>query len=131
VRNSKTKKPLEDGQYDEQVERMSGLPKFPQIPTAQKELRRALRRISDTDITFIRKLIDEVVDTASACPTPSELIQMAGAKRHRTYTSVGKADCDTCHGSGFVTTMRNVALPGLEPYEAEFATPCQCRGGKS
>jgi hypothetical protein len=129
VKKSKLKL-LDDAEYEKQVQRLSGLPKFPQLPAAQKELIRGLRRISDTDVGFLHKLISDVVDTATVCPTPSELIQMAGAKRHRTYTSVGKADCPQCEGSGFVTTIRNVALPGLEPYEAEFAAPCQCRGSK-
>jgi hypothetical protein len=128
VRSSKLK-PLEDTQYDQQVERLSGLPKFPLLPAAQKELRRALRRISDTDIGFLRKLIDEVVDTAAICPTPSELIQMAGAKRHRVTTSMGKPNCQLCGGSGFVTTVRRVSLHGFDPYDAEFAAVCTCRGG--
>jgi hypothetical protein len=121
---------LEDADYDKQVERLSGLPKFPQLPAAQKELRRALRRISDTDIGFLRHLLDEVVDTATVCPTPSELIQMAGAKRHRTYASIGKTDCKLCGGSGFVTTMRRVSPLGMDPYDAEFAEVCTCRGAQ-
>jgi hypothetical protein len=126
----KSKQSLEDADYDKQVERLSGLPKFPHLPTAQHEIRRALRRISETDIAFIRRLIDDVVDTATVCPTPAELITIAGAKRQRNHTSVGKADCEVCGGSGFVTTVRKVALPGIEPYESEFAAVCTCRGAK-
>jgi hypothetical protein len=121
-------KPLEDADYDKQVERLSGLPKFPQVPTAQKEIRRALRRISETDIGFLRKLIDDVVDSAMVCPTPADLIRFAGEKRNRVQTSPGKPDCEACRGSGFVTTVRRVELHGVEPYDADFAAVCKCRG---
>lgn len=121
---------LDDIQYEKEVERMSALPKFPQIPAAQKELRRALRRISETDIEFIHRLISDVIDQAFTCPTPADLIRIAGEKRARVKTSVGLADCERCDGSGFVTVVRKVTLPGIEPYEAEFAALCTCRGGK-
>jgi hypothetical protein len=121
---------LPDDFYDKQIERMSGLQKFPLLPMAQKEIRRALRRIAETDGDFITSLISEVVDTATICPTPADLITMAGAKRHRTNTSVGKANCDRCQGSGFVTTVRTVSVPGIQSYETEFAAVCACRGGR-
>lgn len=119
---------LPDAFYGEEIERLSGLPKYPMLPKAQQELRHALRRISETDANFIHRLMNDVVDTHTTCPTPADLIQMAGAKRQRKQTSVGNADCEVCGGSGFVTTIRAVALPGLAPYEAEFAAVCKCRG---
>jgi hypothetical protein len=129
VRGSRPK-PLEDSDYDKQVERLSGLPKFPQVPTAQKELRRALRRISDSDIGFLRKLIDDIVDSAAVCPSPADLIRVAGEKRHRANQSVGKPDCPKCHGSGFVSFTRKVEIPGMKPYDGDFGAVCPCRGGK-
>lgn len=129
MRGSKLKS-LEDADYDKQVERLSGLPKFPQVPTAQKELRRALRRISETDVGFIRKLIDDVVDTATVCPTPSDLIRIAGEKRHQANKSIGNPSCPKCHGSGFVSFTRRVEIPGMEPYDGDFAAICTCRRGR-
>lgn len=119
---------LPDAYYNEEIERISGLVKFPQLPRARQELCHALRRISETDMNFIHRLISDVVDTHSVCPTPAELIQMAGAKRARMKTAVGNADCERCGGSGFITTLRQVSLPGIPAYEAEFASPCICRG---
>jgi hypothetical protein len=127
VRKSKL---LDDFTYDKEIERLSALPKFPQMPAAQKELRRALRRISETDIDFLHRLISDVIDQAFTCPTPADLIRIAGEKRARVQTAVGNADCEICHGSGFVTTERQVNIRGVEPYEAEFAALCACRGGK-
>lgn len=121
---------LPDKFYDEQIERMSGLPKFPLLPLAQKEIRRALRGISETDGGFIEVLITEVVDSHTVCPTPASLTALAGAKRHRAQSSIGKPGCDLCQGTGFVTKTRMVALSGLVPYEAEYAALCPCRGGK-
>jgi hypothetical protein len=126
----KKSKLLDDAAYDKEVERLSGLPKFPQLPAAQKELRRSLRRISETDIDFLHRLVGEVIDTALTCPTPADLIQIAGAKRARVKTTVGNADCERCQGSGFVTITRRVSVSGIEPYDAEFAALCACRGGK-
>jgi hypothetical protein len=120
---------LEDAEYEKQLQRLSGLPKFPQVPAAQKELVRALRRISDSDKDFLHKLISDVIDTATVCPTPADLIQRAGAKRQHAHASIGHVDCPHCHGSGFVTTLRKVSVAGIAPYETEFAAACKCRGG--
>lgn len=126
----KKSKLLADTTYDGEVERLSGLPKFPMLPAAQKELRNALRRISESDADFIHRLISDVVDTHSICPTPAELIQIAGAKRHRKQTSVGRPDCPYCEGSGFVISYRTVAPEGFAPYETSCASVCTCRGGR-
>lgn len=122
---------LADKVYADEIERLSGLAKFPIMPAAQKELGHALRRISETDMNFIHRLISDVVDTHTVCPTPAELIQMAGAKRQRASESFAQPDCEKCEGSGFVTMVRKVRLPGIVPYEAEFAERCTCRGGKA
>jgi hypothetical protein len=119
---------LPDSTYDQELERLSGLAKYPALPKAQQELRHALRRITESDIEFLHRLISEVVDTHSICPTPSDLIQIAGAKRHRAQQSIGKPDCEECHGSGFVSFTRRVHVTGMDPYEADFSRPCACRG---
>jgi hypothetical protein len=124
VRKSKL---LPDSAYDQELERLSGLPKFPALPKAQQELRHALRRISESDVSFIHRLISDVVDTHTVCPTPADLIQMAGAKRHRVRQTLGNPDCELCGGSGFASFTRQVTLPGIAPYESEFAARCECR----
>ena len=126
----KKSKLLADAVYEKEVDRLSGLPKYPALPAAQKELRRALRRISEFDEDFIHRLITDVVDDSPVCPTPADLIRMAGERRHRTQTSAGKLDCLLCGGSGFVRTVCKVSLPGIAPYDAECSAVCQCRGGK-
>lgn len=120
---------LPDAFYDKQIERMSGLQKFPLLPSAQKEIRRAMRRITETDGNFLNDLITVVVDSEAVCPTPAELIHRAGDIRHAAKKSAGSPDCPICEGSGFITTVRKVALPGIAPYDAEFAAVCKCRGG--
>ena len=131
MRGSKPKL-LPDKVYDEQIERMSGLPKFPALPNAKQELRYALRRISETDGDFLHRLISDVMDTFTSCPTPSDLIRVAGEKRQRAAQASQKfksvPDCDLCGGSGWVSVTRLVHVSGLAPYEADFASPCQCRG---
>lgn len=128
VRKSKL---LDDSVYEKEVDRLSGLPKYPVLPAAQKELRRALRRISEFDREFLHRLISEVVDSHAVCPTPADLIQLAGAKRHEANKPIGNPDCLKCHGSGFVSFTRKVQIPGMQPYDGEFAAICSCRGGKA
>lgn len=126
----KKSKLLDDAFYDKQIDRLSGLAKFPAVPEAQKELRRALRRISETNEAFISRLIADVIDTNEKCPTPAELIRRAGEMRAlATPTSLGKPDCEFCYGSGFVTVTKRVKIPGLQPYDADAAELCSCRGG--
>lgn len=125
---------LPDKTYDEEIERLSGLAKFPELPRAKQELRHALRRISETDAKFLHRLISDVMDTHATCPTPADLIQLAGAKRHRVMQNqsecIGNPDCPDCHGSGFISFTRRVHIAGLDPYDADFAKPCPCRGRK-
>jgi hypothetical protein len=121
-------KKLADAIYDREIGRMANLTGFPLLPAAQLEYRRVLRRISETDGDFLHKLITDVIDSVTVCPTPAELIQRAGAIRHRARPTAGNAGCERCGGSGFVTTVRQVAIAGIAPYEAEFAAVCTCRG---
>lgn len=117
---------LPDETYDKEIERMSGLSKFPHVPVARQEIRSALRRISESDEDFIHRLISDVIDTHATCPTPAELIQLAGAKRARLHQSVGKRDCERCNGDGFISFTKRVKVAGVE-YETEFAKVCTCR----
>jgi hypothetical protein len=121
---------LEDVFYDKQIERMSSLAKFPQVPEAKKELRRALRRISDTDGGLINSLISDVIDTNERCPTPAELIRRAGDMRQHNPTPMGNPNCDRCGGTGFVHSVKRVAIAGLQPYDAEVSERCHCGGPK-
>lgn len=125
---------LRDSVYAEEIERMSGLPKFPTHDKARQELQYALRRISETDGNFLHRLISDVMDTHTSCPSPADLIRMAGAKRQRAAQTaaetVAKPDCDHCGGTGFVSVKRLVHISGLDPYESDFAERCHCGGSK-
>lgn len=119
---------LLDAFYDEEIQRLSGLPKFPEVPKAQHEMRRALRRVSETDQAFIHRLISDVIDTDERCPTPAELIRRAGELRQQSGPrSLGDPDCEVCQGSGWVSVTRPVSIGGLHEYEADFSRPCRCR----
>ena len=121
---------LPDSAYEKQIERMSGLPKFPVLPGAKQELRHALRRISETDLNFLHRLISDVMDTHTSCPTPASLFQMAGQKRQRAaevaYSVKALPDCERCGGTGFISITRHVKIAGLGEYDADFAERCHC-----
>lgn len=120
---------LGDAFYDEQINRMSGLAKFPHLPDAQKELRRALRRVSSSDREFLYRLVSEIVDTSERCPTPAEVLRRAGEMRQQgMVVTVGDPHCAVCHGSGWESFTRRVNLGGLSEYHADFSQPCKCRG---
>ena len=119
---------LPDSFYDKEIERLSGLPRFPLVDAARKEIRRALRRVSETDGEFIRRLITQAVDDDTRCPTPAELIQRAGEIRHRAQASIGKTNCEQCHGTGWIQGVKRFTPAGMEPYDAEVSKPCACRG---
>jgi hypothetical protein len=123
-------KSLPDTFYDEQVGRLSGLDKYPAIPVGQHELRRALRRISETDRKFIERLIGEIIDTRTVCPKPLELTEEAERLRRPQYKPLGNPACAVCNGSGWESLTRRVR-PGGHEYEAEFARPCKCRVGSA
>jgi hypothetical protein len=122
-------KKLSDAIYNQEIERMSHLAGFPHVPNEQLQLRRALRRVTDVDAQFLHRLVSEVVDSSDSCPNPAEFAKRADELR-RERRRAGSVDCPQCHGSGFVTTVRQVELAGIAPYEAEFAAVCNCRGGK-
>jgi len=119
---------LPDEFYDEQVNRLSCLDKFPLLPAGQKELRRTLRRISESDRKFLERLISRVVDTFTICPKPGELMQQADAMRKPlTEKPLGNPDCEVCHGEGWESFQKWVEPGGVDPYMADFARPCKCR----
>jgi len=117
---------LDEKFYDEQIERLSNLPRFPQVPATKQEYRRVLRRISESDSTFIRRLISDVVDTNEKCPTPAELLRRAGDMRQRNPSPMGNPECDRCGGTGFIHSTRRVNIKGVAPYDAEVSEPCSC-----
>lgn len=119
-------KKLSDASYDQEIQRMSNLVDFPHLPKAQLQLRRALRRITDVDAQFLHRLISEIVDSSDTCPKPQELAKRADELR-RQRKPAGHADCPSCGGAGFVTIVQRVSVPGIEPYESEFAARCECR----
>lgn len=122
------KKQLEDGFYEEQVERLSGLPKFPALPKGQQELRHALRRISESDRLFLERLINDVIDTNEFCPTPAELVRRAAEKRSLApKKTLGNPDCEVCHGSGWESFQKPVRVGNLPEYTGNYARPCLCR----
>lgn len=122
------RKRLEDAVYDREIERMANLAGFPHLPAAQLEYRRVLRRITEMDKEFLHNLITDLIDSTTVCPTPADLIQLAGAKRQRASQTVANVDCPHCQGLGYITVTRQVRISRLEPYDADFARPCQCRG---
>lgn len=124
-------KRLEDAAYDDEIERMSNLAKFPAVPAARNELRRALRRISEADKDFIHDLISDVIDTNTICPTAADLLRRAGDKRSINRASLGNPDCESCHGSGWIQVTVRVSPPRVAPYDAETSKPCACRGGRA
>jgi hypothetical protein len=120
---------LPDKFYDDQIERLSCLDKYPALPMAQKELRQTLRRISDTDAKFLQRLIGDVIDTHTVCPKPMDLIQVAERMRRPTMRSLGNPDCQVCNGSGWESFTKMVKIGNMQPYEANVSRPCKCRAG--
>jgi hypothetical protein len=118
---------LSDEFYGKQFERLSGLTGFPMVPAAQTDLKRALRRITDTDANFLHRLITRFVDgPGGRCPTPAELVQSAGQSREKGHKPLGSPSCMACNGTGWVSFRKMVSVAGAEPYEAEFARRCAC-----
>jgi|GEM_PF-4328160 len=107
--------------------RFSGLPGFPFEESGRNELARVLRRITQTDFQFLDQVITTIMDKAKVCPTPAEVLEIAGEKRYDPNQPIGDPDCPQCHGVGFVGSTQLVAIGGLAPYEADVAVRCQCR----
>jgi hypothetical protein len=121
------KKFLADDFYAEQLERLSGLQGFPLMPAAQADMKRALRRVSETDGQFLHRLVTQFVDDPSGrCPKPGELIAQAGQWRQHEKKSLGNPACMKCGGSGWISVTRMVQVSGMQPYSADFAERCQC-----
>jgi hypothetical protein len=117
---------LTDEIYHAELDRLRVLTKFPEVPNAQREMIRALRRITETDLKFLHSLITGFVDTADTCPMPSDLYEEANRRRAGKEKPLGNSSCLKCGGSGWVHNTRTVHVSGMEPYEAEFAERCAC-----
>jgi hypothetical protein len=117
---------LEDKVYADELDRLRLLAKFPEVPNAQREMIRALRRITETDRKFLHDLITGFVDTADTCPMPSDLYEEANRRRAGKEKPLGNSSCLKCGGSGWVHFTKTVNVTGMESYEAEFAVRCAC-----
>lgn len=118
---------LADKVYSEEMERLAGLAGFPLVPAAQADLKRALRRVAESDLKFLHKLITQFVDDPSGrCPKPGEVLHLAGQWRQTEQKPLGNPACLKCNGSGWVSSTKRVKVPGMPPYDAECAERCEC-----
>lgn len=123
----RSKTVISDEVYHRELERLHLLPKFPEVPIGQQELIRVLRRITETDGKFLHELVTGFVDTAEACPRPTDLYERANAMRADAAAKpLGNPSCMKCHGAGWVHTTKRVKIAGLDPYEAESSERCMC-----
>jgi len=121
------KKLLEDRTYEDELDRMAQLAKFPAVPVVRQEMIRTMRSITDSDGTFLHNLISFFVDHGKACPLPVELRERAGKMRYATQGPIGRVNCPHCQGTGFIHTVRRVGPRGVEPYDAEVSERCRCQ----
>lgn len=109
---------------------MAHMKEFPHVPIMQKEMTRAMRRATETDEGFLHRLITSFVDSYTVCPRAADIIAAAERARALKSQPIGDPACAQCYGSGYRQITRKVRIPGIEPYTAEAAEICGCRGGK-
>lgn len=114
---------IEDKTYATEINRLRSLGGF---PSNERELFRALRRISETDQVLIHRVVSEALDGMIMCPSPSGLLALAARMRAGATSAFGRAECPHCHGSGFISGMKHVKVSGGLEYDADFARPCSC-----
>ena len=118
-------RPADDKFFNDELDRMRMLKRFPELPTARQEMVRTLRHISENR-NFLHELVTFFVDSCDRCPTPHELRERAGIMRSAEAKSMGNPNCEDCHGTGWITTTRKVEISGMQPYEAEASKRCRC-----
>lgn len=100
---------------DLQIRRMGGLDGYPTFePGGYAELVRIAGKFGRSE-AHLRAIMDEVIDTWTKCPKPSELRAMLEAGKP---PSPVKIDCPNCEGSGWRLTENAAGLTG--------ATRCEC-----
>lgn len=120
--------PTPSNPYEEQIMRCSALNKFPLHPQGIKELRDTLRGIAGTT-ERARKIIDRVMQSNDACPTPHELKAVAAEVRRQ--EDLAPTGCPICNGEPWVTVEREVidALSKL-PMKRLGSARCTCSKGQ-
>lgn len=124
----KARRMLADTAYEMELSRLAHLKEFPHIPILQRELVRAMRTVTETDGEFLHRLITSLIDNNVDCPRPADIIAAADRARAVRYKPPGDPGCEDCHGSGFRQVTRRVHVHGVEPYTADAAEICKCRG---
>jgi hypothetical protein len=118
---------IADEVYHAELDRLRVLAKFPEVPNAQREMIRALRRITETDMKFLHNLITGFVDTADTCPMPSDLYAEANRRRTGYQKPLGNPACLKCNGTGWVYFTKHVdPLHDGIGYEADYSARCTC-----
>ena len=118
--------PLKDKLFNDELDRMQMMKRFPEGEIARQEMIRTMRTIGADNSKFLHELITFFVDNYPRCPTPHELIERTGIMRTAAYKPLGKAGCLKCSGTGWVHTRRRVKITGMQSYDADFAERCEC-----
>lgn len=97
-----------------QVERLSCLPRYPDLDAGRAELIRALKESARSE-SHARRTIDALV-RGERCATPGEIRDTAWSLL--TDNERNTVGCDRCGGTGFISFVRN---------GYDCAAPCSCR----
>lgn len=112
--------------YNEQVMRLSSLGKFPLYPQGVTELREALRRNTAT-LDRATQVIDKVLNERETCPSPKELVFLAGELMRQVESA--PEGCEMCGGHPWITIQKRVKDPSGVEYIAEGSKRCDCSKG--
>jgi len=99
-----------------QIERLSGLKKYPKKTVAALELAKALEAAATE--AAAEQYITDCVGNQRVCPTPADI----RAYFRGPMTSPAVADCPRCHGTGWRSVTRKDAHGNL----VDASAPCRC-----
>lgn len=99
-----------------QIARLGGLKNYPREVVAVRELIRVLALCDDT--LHVRRVIDELAESATECPSPARLRAMVYEKRAKSK----RVRCHLCAGEGFRSVPMLVTYKGGS-YQVESQQP--------
>jgi len=134
---------LTDSCLNKEVKRLFKLPFAPTTDEDQKglvgEYKRVLRSRAETD-AHLTAIIDRIMDSEIRCPPAAQVAITAGeiAPPQASAKLMGCEECgfwvgpngEAHQGNGYMTHVKKVSPGGVEPYDADYSTPCACALGR-
>ena len=107
----------------DQLVRLSGLRGFPAGENNPAFISLLDAMQAAPSLAAMERFVNDWLKENNVCPVPKSIYD---AWRPPMPVSEWNTGCKICGGTGWIHFTKRVAIPGLAPYDADYAKRCEC-----